>query len=117
MIEWLKKIAATEVPPADVVAFNVGLFKSDNGYMAYLTGAKTYDPEDDDWACEEDFTPADRYCAIPAKGADETWEQVRDRAIDELRNFLASSEGQASFLARAEAVTVGFDDGDLVRVV
>ena len=36
--------------------------------------------------------------------------------IESVRSFLGSPAGGASFLAQAEAVTVGFDDGDLVPV-
>jgi hypothetical protein len=39
-----------------------------------------------------------------------------DLVTEAAREFLASSEGAASFLANARAVTVGFDEGDLKRI-
>ncbi|MDF2858168.1 MAG: hypothetical protein K0Q87_4019 [Neobacillus sp.] len=44
-----------EVLPKEIKALNTGLFSP---YGIELIGAKVYDPEDDDWACEEDFVPA-----------------------------------------------------------
>lgn len=114
--DWLAGIVAAEHPPADVIAFNVGLFQTDSGYTAYLTGSRAYDPDDDDWACDEAYAPTERYCPLPAATKGATWKDIHDRIAEELRTFLASPVGQASFLGRATAVTVGFDDGDLVRV-
>ena len=44
----LHDIALSEPPSEEIVAFNIGLFESDNGYMAYLTGSKEFGSEDDD---------------------------------------------------------------------
>ncbi|MEQ1711620.1 MAG: hypothetical protein ABL908_09475, partial [Hyphomicrobium sp.] len=63
---------------------------------------------------EEAFTPRERYC--PLGGAGLGWEAIRERVAAELRTFLDGGEAGSSFLATAEAVTVGFDDGDLLRV-
>ncbi len=116
VVDWLRRILVAEAPPPDVVAFNVGLIETENGYAAYLIGSKSFDPGDDDWACSEDFSPTERYCEIGAGRSDETWEAVRDRVAEEVRKFLSTPEAQNSFLGRAKAVTVGFDDGDLLRI-
>ncbi|HIP78720.1 MAG TPA: hypothetical protein EYH07_09700 [Kiloniellaceae bacterium] len=117
LTEWLSRVVAVERPPATVIAFNLGLFETEEGYCAYLTGAKRFDPDDDDWACDEAFTPSERYCPLDRTSTgSEDWDVVRQGVIEALKAFLASDVGQRSFLAKAEAVTVGFDDGDLVRV-
>lgn len=112
---WLGRVCAAENPPGSVVAYNVGLFETRKGYTAYLVGAATFDERNSDWACREAFTPAERECRLPA-GEFENWEQVHQAVVAAVRAFLESAAGRQSFLNRAEAVTVGFDDGELERV-
>ncbi len=117
LTQWLERIVATEMPAPDVVAFNIGLLETDKGFTAYLVGSKSYDPNNDDWACNEDFTPTERYCALPSMRSEDTWETVQHRVAEEMRAFLSKANVRTSFLGKAEAVTVGFDDGELLRVL
>jgi hypothetical protein len=55
--EWLTRVATSETPPKDVIAYNIGLFKTEDGYSAYLVGSTEYDEDDADWACKEAFSP------------------------------------------------------------
>ncbi|WP_299400465.1 hypothetical protein [Pelagibius sp.] len=114
---WLGRVVEAERPPTTVIAFNLGLFETEGGYCAYLTGAKRFDPDDDDWACDEAFSPSERYFPVDrtSTGA-EDWDGFRQEVVEALKAFLASDAGRRSFLAKAKAVTVGFDDGDLFRV-
>ncbi len=113
--EWLNEVVRDEKPAQEIVAFNIGLFESPEGYCAYLSGAKTYSADDPDWATEESYTPAQRYCVLGDLGG-QGWEEVQESVVDSVRSFLDSAPGAGSFLAKAHAVTVGFDDGDLVTV-
>ncbi len=115
--EWLARISAVEQPPDEVIAYNVGLLETEDGYAAYLIGASSFDEEDGDWACDEAFTPTERYLAFPTnviKG--KTWEAVLPVVTEAVKSFLETPASQTSFLRKAEAVTVGFDDGDLLRI-
>jgi hypothetical protein len=116
LVAWLRRVCAGKRPPSSVIAFNIGLFETEGGYEAYLVGAKHFDPDDADWACDEDFTPKERYVMLPAPRGKVTWKRVLRLAGDAVREFIASPDGASSFLGKAQAVTVGFDDGDLVRV-
>jgi len=111
---WLGRVCRGQQPPPSVKAFNIGLIETTDGYSAYLTGAREYSEDDADWAGDEAFTPHERYFQIPGKWTG--WEQVREAAVEATKAFLASPEGMQSYLAAAQAVTVGFDDGDLERV-
>jgi len=62
---WLHRVTANERPPASIVAYNIGLFETEDGYSAYLAGAGRFDPVSGDWACEEAFTPRERYLILP----------------------------------------------------
>jgi hypothetical protein len=111
---WLEEVAREEKPPPGIVAYNIGLFQSPEGYCAYLSGANRYSEEDPDWARDDTYTPAQRYCVLGELGGGS--EEVRRSVVESVRSFLGSPAGGASFLAQARAVTVGFDDGDLIPV-
>ena len=64
--DWLLQIISTEKPSNDVIAYNIGVFETENGYSLYLIGASDFSEEDSDWACEETFTPKERYLLLPA---------------------------------------------------
>jgi hypothetical protein len=114
---WLSRISASETPNPRVIAFNVGIFESESGFQAYLCGSTHYSEDDSDWACEEAFTPSERYFSIPAEFASgKEWLEIQSAVVSATKSFFASPNSQNSFLAKAEAVTAGFDDGDLVRV-
>jgi hypothetical protein len=116
LVVWLRRLSSTETPPSSVVAFNVGLFQTEKGFTAYLAGAPRYDAEDADWVFNETFAPRERCVSLPVRRDQATSQRVQELASDAVRRFLCSPDGEQSFLADAQAVTVGFDDGDLVRV-
>ncbi len=115
LTEWLLRISATEDPPKSVVAYNVGLFETPDGFSAYLAGCDHYAKDNNDWACEVTFTPEEGYFPIAA-GTFNGWEEVQAAVVGATREFLRSPAGRETFLAKANAVTVGFDDGNLTRV-
>lgn len=115
---WLRQIAEVEHPAPSVIAFNVGLFETPDGYGAHLIGADRFDDEDGDWACEATFEPEHAYLLLPrALFARPSWEPVLAGMATAVAVFLASPRGRASFFQSAQAVTVGFEDGDLVRII
>lgn len=113
---WFRRVVATEAPASTVIAFNLGLFETEGGMTAYLMGAEHFDPDDPNWACDQAFTPRERYLTLLPRRSEATWQEVLGLAREALRAFIQSPEGRSSFLGKAEAVTVGFDDGNLVRV-
>jgi hypothetical protein len=117
---WLGRVCRTEKPPSSIVAYNIGLFQTaDEGYSAYLVGATEFSEEDADWACEgaDSFTPKERYLPLPAKASKgKEWQEVLSSVERVVKSFLTTPSGKSSFLGKATATTVGFDDGDLVRV-
>ena len=114
---WLRRVGQSSPPPEGIAAYNFGLFESEGGYVAYLTGSREYDPEEDDWACREDYVPAEKYFELRdlcAAGAD--WREAQHEVADMVKRFVQSPDSSGSFLCGASAVAVGFDDGDLERV-
>jgi hypothetical protein len=114
---WITGLTKNEKPTADIVAFNFGLFETQDGYTIYVIGAKTFDEEDSDWAAEVDFKPKDKYLEI---NPDETkgleWIEVLEKVRLTIKQFVSSDKFNESFMRNAEAITTGFDDGELLRI-
>ena len=114
--DWLNRINQSEVIPADLSAFNFGLFQTPNGYSIYLIGSTIFTEDNDDWAGEEDFAPREKYFELPSNFKDKNWKELEDFVKELVIDFINSEDFQKTFLARTVAITVGFDDGDLIRI-
>jgi len=102
-------------PSESIVAYNIGLFESEDGYMAYLIGSQEYDESNDDWACNEDFVPRKKYFNLP-NSKDKKWEIILEEVKVFMKEFMKSDSAKESFFSYATAITVGFDEGDLIKV-
>lgn len=110
---WLADCLAEFPPPESIVAYNVGLFETDEGFCAYLAGAAAYDADDDNWAVDPPYKPA--YFPLPSFAYPfDGWEACLENVISSVSSALASPS--LSTISGANAVTVGFDDGDLHRI-
>jgi hypothetical protein len=105
---WIQRMNEAETLPKDVVALNFGLYEP---YGIELIGSASYDKEDDDWACEEDFVPMER--SYPNLRIDDTynWESVL-KEIETILKDLAHELKDLPIL-KVEHITTGFSDGDL----
>jgi len=114
---WLAVLLADQPPPSNIVAFNVGLYETPDGYCAYLSGATKFDASSDDWALEDAYSPNEREFVLPSIQLQiSNWQDALSQVHRALKLALSRSPLNNSALARAQAVTVGFDDGDLERV-
>lgn len=107
---WLLKIDKEDILPDDIIALNFGLYEP---YGIELIGAEVYDPDDDDWACEEDFEPKQRSCDLNIPKT-ETWEDVLNNVVIVLKELM--DELKDIQLLNVRHITTGFSDGDLVVV-
>ena len=116
-VSWLERIGTSPPRPQAIAAYNFGIFESESGYVVYLVGANKYDPEDDDWACSQDYVPREKYFNLPKSfPGRKKWAGVQREVAGFVKQFIKSPVFENSFLARASAITVGFDDGELQRV-
>lgn len=111
---WLDEILKTEKPNADIIAYYFGIMETTEGYETYLVGSKEFDEEHDDWACNTDFVPKNKYLAIGQAGTD--WELILADVKQHIEKYIQTSKFKNSFLEKAKAIAMGFDDGDLHRV-
>ena len=87
---WLTRVTKSERPPADIEAYNIGIFESDGGFQLYLVGAKAYDPLDSDWACDEDFVPREKYFKLASEKKLKTWKDAEIAVRSCVEKFLAA---------------------------
>jgi len=114
---WLGQLLAEQPPPSNIVAFNVGLFETPDGYCAYLSGATWFDASSDDWALEDAYSPSQREFPLPnSLYPFSGWQDALSQVQAALKRALGHTPLMQSPLVRAKAVTVGFDDGDLEGV-
>lgn len=112
--DWLNLIIQHERPGEDIIAYYFGIFEGTEGYEVYLVGSKGFDEDDDDWACNNDFEPANKYFSLKQPGAD--WEQILEDVKKNIETFTRQDSFKNSFLDKAEAIATGFDEGDLYRI-
>lgn len=117
VFDWLRLVSASEAPPDDLVAFNIGISEERSHYLVYLIGSATYDPADDNWACRNVKQLPNGQLSIPKqRKRSSPWEAVQKAVCDAAREFLATDEGAKSFLGVRKVVTVGFDNELLIVV-
>lgn len=117
IIDWLKNIEKQDgTPPDSVIAFNLGLMESDQGYMMYFVGAFEYSEDDDDWACIEPPTKPYRYLKLPDNVQKESWETILDICKKALTELESDGTLNTTMIKNAKAITTGFDDGKLVKI-
>jgi len=114
---WLSKIEIESPPPADIIALNFGVLKSDKGYMIFLTGSEVYDAADDDWAGEIDYQPprANKYLLLtPEIAKSLKWTKVLEELAPALKQLVAANSAPKLFHSRT--ITLGYDDEKLVLI-
>ncbi|MDI9880252.1 hypothetical protein [Flectobacillus longus] len=111
---WLDTILTNEKPEKDIIGYYFGLVTTEEGYQAYLIGSKTFDESTDDWACNIDFSPVNKYLFLGQK--DLAWYQILDNFKTYLIDYSKTSVFKNSFLENSIAIAYGFDEGDLFRL-
>jgi hypothetical protein len=109
---WLDETFAGRVP-ANVVAFNVNL--NDSPFSAEVVGSTYFDPEDEDWACDEAWTPnRPTGFAFPEEAELIPWTDRLTEVESLLRQWLHAGSPAAAKVLGADAFGVGFVDGSVV---
>ena len=75
--------------------------------------SESYDVDDDDWACDVDYEPVDKYLNI--EGVDVDPDKFLNEVITILVDII-SLEKVSAWLLHTKYITVGFDDGVLEKI-
>ena len=101
---------------SQVVAYNFNLYEHTDETAIQLIGATSYDPNNDDWACDAYFTSGEDLFTLPHSLTGENWEDAQGFAIRLIEDYLQRSTLPVP-LKTCRAVTVGFVDGSLQAVL
>ena len=109
---WLDNILQKELPEG-IAAFNINLYEgSDATYDLQLIGSDKFDDDVGDWACTEYFSSGEDICYIKRTKDIQGWEKGLDYITKLVEQYL--NEGRnAHILKNANAVGIGFVDGDI----
>jgi hypothetical protein len=102
---------AVPMPPA-VVAFCLDLYEGADTFDVQLSGASSFDPEDETWACNPVYSDERNLFRIAREVVSDDWEAALHLMLPWMKRYL--NEGERSAVLRASrGVGVGFVDGDL----
>lgn len=112
ILHWLQ--INDEPAPAEIAAFNIRVLENEAGYSLHLTGSKTYDSKNDDWASNDDFIPEEKHLEMPMTNhTSEDWKEFQKVVRSSVLKYLELKGGNADSLFHHKVVTIGFDDGGL----
>ncbi len=114
VIAWLYNIIAISVLPVEIKAIYFGIFESETWYVLYMIGSKEFDANSNDWACNNDFEPSEKYLAISIREINQLeWSRFLDQVKNILKYLIMNDQQISDFFVHISHVAVGFDDGDL----
>lgn len=106
---WID-LCLSESIPESVIAYSFNLYEP---YRIELIGSASFDLNDEDWACNEDFVPTVRGIDIPLSICAGNWEECLATMRTLIENYLTTERQGALVLRGARAVAIGFVDGNL----
>jgi len=113
-LNWLEAMLSAAVP-VEVVAFSLNLY--DSPFWAEIVGSSYFDPDDEDWACEECWRPSEpNRFDFPDDMAELHWEARLAMVAACVQDWLHSGLPAARKSLASAAFAVGFVDGDLALV-
>lgn len=109
--KWLNNVLKQEIP-SETAAFCFNLYEDeDDTWSMELVGAKRFDLNDFDWACDETTDFGTREEPLSWKKEAE-WDEILDDAANALKQYLKNGL-HAELLKSYAGVGVGFVDGDI----
>jgi len=98
--EWFFKLCDTEKTENSIIAYNFALFETDNCYAICLSS--------------NDRT--EYYPLSKTEYKNLSWKQVLNKIRLQLKEFTVTEKFRNSSLAKAKAITMQFDDDDLLSL-
>lgn len=117
IINWLQNIEVKEgIPSSTTIAFNIGVFESEEGFTMYLVSSNVYSNIDDDWACIDPPIESYKYLVLPDNFQNKHWSEVLEICKNILIQLEKTGSLNKTLLKNAKFITTGFDDGELVKI-
>ena len=108
---WIVRVL-DEHDLSPVVAYNFNLYEHEDETAIQLVGATSYDPEDEDWACDTYYSSGEDLFILPHSLTGRDWRDALRFAIHLIEEYFQRSTVPAPLRA-CRAITVGFVAGDL----
>ena len=95
-----------------VVAYNFNLYEHEGETAVQLVGATSYDPDDEDWACDTYYSSGEDLFILPHSLTGRAWKDALRFATRLINEYLQRSTVPTP-VRTCRAITVGFVAGDL----
>ncbi|MBU2709209.1 hypothetical protein KCM76_24655 [Zooshikella marina] len=112
-IDWLDGQLNEKIPD-EITAFNINIYESP--FNIEIVGSSKFDPEDEDWACNENWIPRNRKMSVSSSLFGDSWEEAQENIIAMAKKYLQSNSKNVNKLKAAKAFAIGFVDGNLSYV-
>ena len=112
--KWLD-FQLNEVITENIVAFNINI--NESPFNIEIIGSNTYDPDDEDWACNEDWIPKTRSISVSDNLFGNSWQEIETNIHKLASKYKNSDTGNSFKLKTAKAFAIGFVDGELRLVI
>ena len=113
--KWLDGILVGEMP-GGIKAFNFNIYEEDDGsWSLQLIGSSYYDPDNDDWACDELYSSEEDIYTWTEESEDAEWTDAQQTAVSMISDYLQNGE-KKDVLLSSDSVCAGFVDGDLILI-
>lgn len=112
---WLSEELEKGIPQ-DVAAFAFNLVEHAmprSKFGIELIGAGRFSPDDQDWPCNEVWSPAERRLNIPLAFSTASWETCQEKMRELLCTLINSQTPNMDKLKASQGIGFGFVDGDL----
>ncbi|QSX42152.1 hypothetical protein [Shewanella cyperi] len=101
--------------PSQIVAFNINIYESP--FNIEIVGSSEFDPDNEDWACNEDWIPENRSVSVSNSIFGNSWEEAQENILAMAKLYFQSSSKNTHKLKVVKAFAVGFVDGNLSYVL
>jgi len=109
---WIQSSLKESIPPK-VKALCFNLFEpSSREFGVELIGSSYFDPNDEDWACNEIWESNPRKLIIPYQFSSHEWRYCQDKLKNIISNYMKKKLNEVGY-NNIVAVAIGFVDGDL----
>lgn len=113
-IAWLDQQLNVEIPD-QIVAFNINVYESP--FNIEVLGSNEFTPDDEDWACNEDWVPEKRIMPVSAELFGDSWENALENLVVMAKSYVSSKSKNVAKLKSSKAFAIGFVDGSLSYVL
>lgn len=108
---WLDTLYKENNFDEKVISGNFGLFEGTDGYVIYFYGSYTFNIFEEDFDLNDDYFPENKYLGLEMLSKEE-WEDV----LTNIEIIIKDLKDSHEYLKDLKHITLGFDEGDILRI-